>query len=66
VAVWLLDTHPYNAPLCYVKPTQVPCLMFYRYVAGTSVVDVDPKLFFSDPDPIFVPVLDPDSDPDHL
>jgi hypothetical protein len=23
VAVWLLDTHPYNAPLCYVKPTQV-------------------------------------------
>lgn len=22
VAVWLLDTHPYNAPLCYVKPTQ--------------------------------------------
>jgi hypothetical protein len=27
---------------------------------------VDPKLFFSDPDPIFVRVLDPDpkSDPD--
>ncbi|XP_023324452.1 tumor susceptibility gene 101 protein [Eurytemora carolleeae] len=22
VSVWLLDTHPYNAPLCYVKPTQ--------------------------------------------
>jgi hypothetical protein len=24
---------------------------------------VDPKLFFSDPDPIFIRVLDPDSDP---
>jgi len=22
IAVWLLDTHPYNAPLCYVRPTQ--------------------------------------------
>jgi hypothetical protein len=31
---------------------------------GISVVD--PKLFFSDPDPIFVRVLDPDSDPDPL
>lgn len=21
VCIWLMDTHPYNAPLCYVKPT---------------------------------------------
>jgi hypothetical protein len=27
---------------------------------------VDPKLFFSDPDPIFRRVLDPDSDPSWL
>jgi hypothetical protein len=31
---------------------------------STSVVD--PKLFFSDPDPICVRVLYPDSDPDPL
>lgn len=21
VCIWLMDTHPYNAPICYVKPT---------------------------------------------
>jgi hypothetical protein len=30
---------------------------------GMWISVVDPKLFFSDPDPIFVRVLDPDSDP---
>ena len=22
VSIWLLETHPFNAPVCYVKPTQ--------------------------------------------
>jgi hypothetical protein len=21
ICIWLMDTHPYNAPMCYVKPT---------------------------------------------
>jgi hypothetical protein len=34
-----------------------------RKYTGILISVVDPKLFFSDPDPIFVRVLDPDSDP---
>jgi hypothetical protein len=38
------------------------------HIQNVSISVVDPKLFFSDPDsdPIFVRVLDPDSDPDPL
>jgi hypothetical protein len=36
---------------------------FFDALAVLSSV-VDPKLFFSDPDPIFRRVLDPDQDPD--
>lgn len=31
VCIWLMDTHPYNAPMCYVKPTadmQIKASMF--------------------------------------
>lgn len=31
ICIWLMDTHPYNAPMCYVKPTsdmQIKASMF--------------------------------------
>lgn len=32
VCIWLLDTHPYNSPICYVKPTPDMQIKASRYV----------------------------------
>ncbi|CAN7939871.1 unnamed protein product [Ixodes hexagonus] len=38
VCVWLLDTHPYNSPMCYVKPTTYMQIKVSRHVDQTGRV----------------------------
>ncbi|EEC18719.1 tumor susceptibility protein, putative, partial [Ixodes scapularis] len=38
VCVWLLDTHPYNSPMCYVKPTAYMQIKVSRHVDQTGRV----------------------------
>ena len=32
VAIWLTDSHPYNAPICYVKPTKDMTIKVSKHV----------------------------------
>ncbi|XP_026473091.1 tumor susceptibility gene 101 protein isoform X2 [Ctenocephalides felis] len=32
VCIWIMDTHPQNAPLCYVRPTPDMCIKVSMYV----------------------------------
>lgn len=32
VCIWLLDSHPYNSPICYVKPTSDMQIKASRHV----------------------------------
>lgn len=36
VCIWLLDTHPYNSPMCYVKPTSYMQIKVSRHVDQTG------------------------------
>lgn len=36
VCIWLLDTHPYNSPMCYVKPTAYMQIKVSRHVDQTG------------------------------
>lgn len=36
VCIWLLDTHPYNSPMCYVKPTNYMQIKVSRHVDQTG------------------------------
>ncbi|XP_064490232.1 tumor susceptibility gene 101 protein-like [Ornithodoros turicata] len=38
VCVWLLETHPYNSPMCYVKPTAYMQIKVSRHVDHTGRV----------------------------
>lgn len=38
VCIWLLDTHPYNSPMCYVKPTSYMQIKVSRHVDQTGRV----------------------------
>lgn len=38
VCIWLLDTHPYNSPMCYVKPTNYMQIKVSRHVDQTGRV----------------------------
>uniref|UniRef100_A0A023FWC1 Putative vacuolar sorting protein/ubiquitin receptor vps23 n=1 Tax=Amblyomma parvum TaxID=251391 RepID=A0A023FWC1_AMBPA len=38
VCIWLLDTHPYNSPMCYVKPTAYMQIKVSRHVDQTGRV----------------------------
>lgn len=32
ICIWLIDTHPMNAPICYVKPTADMCIKVSMFV----------------------------------
>lgn len=36
ICLWLLDTHPYNSPMCYVKPTANMVIKVSRHVDNTG------------------------------
>ena len=36
VAVWLTDSHPYNAPICYVKPTRDMTIKVSKHVDSSG------------------------------
>lgn len=38
VCIWLMDTHPLNAPLCFVKPTQNMSIKVSKYVDSNGKV----------------------------
>lgn len=38
VCIWLMDTHPQNAPLCFVKPTPDMCIKVSKYVDSNGKV----------------------------
>ncbi|GBP27283.1 Tumor susceptibility gene 101 protein [Eumeta japonica] len=38
VCVWLMDTHPQNAPLCFVKPTSDMCIKVSKYVDSNGKI----------------------------
>lgn len=38
VCIWLTDTHPQNAPLCFVKPTPDMCIKVSKYVDSNGKV----------------------------
>lgn len=38
VCIWLMDTHPQNAPLCFVKPTPDMSIKVSRYVDNSGKV----------------------------
>lgn len=48
VSIWLMDTHPNNAPICYVKPTPDMVLKVSRTVDHSGKVYL-PVLHFWDP-----------------
>jgi len=38
ISIWLLDTHPYNAPLCYVRPTQDMQIKVSKHVDNSGKI----------------------------
>jgi len=38
VSVWLLDTHPYHAPICFVKPTQDMQIKVSKHVDSSGKI----------------------------
>jgi len=38
VSLWLLDTHPYHAPICYVKPTQDMQIKVSKHVDNSGKI----------------------------
>lgn len=38
VCIWLMDTHPQNAPLCFVKPTEYMSIKISKYVDSNGKV----------------------------
>ncbi|XP_041351921.1 tumor susceptibility gene 101 protein-like isoform X2 [Gigantopelta aegis] len=40
VCIWILDTHPYNPPMAYVRPTPVMQIKPNRYVDANGKVDL--------------------------
>lgn len=38
ICVWLLETHPYNAPMCYVKPTNDMQIKISQHVDQTGKI----------------------------
>ena len=40
VCIWILDTHPYNPPMAYVRPTPVMQIKPNQYVDANGKVDL--------------------------
>jgi len=38
IVIWLMDTHPYNAPICYVQPTPDMSIKVSMYVDQTGKI----------------------------
>jgi len=38
VSIWLLETHPFNAPVCYVKPTQAMQIKVSKHVDSNGKI----------------------------